>query len=71
MEADPEFHPYQDVTPTANEQKKRVARQLARLNHLNLLPSNINQLNYKAKVFFFFFFYKHIKTTKNKKDSII
>lgn len=49
LEADPEFHPFQETTPSANEQKRRVARQLARLNHLNLLPSNINQLNYNAK----------------------
>ncbi|XP_046426011.1 peroxisomal acyl-coenzyme A oxidase 3 isoform X2 [Neodiprion virginianus] len=49
MEADPEFHPHQDITPSANEQKRQVARQLARLNHLHLLPPNINQFNYKAK----------------------
>ncbi|XP_015603182.1 peroxisomal acyl-coenzyme A oxidase 3 [Cephus cinctus] len=52
MEADPEFHPQDNVTPSADEQKRRVARQLARLNHVNLLPSNIHQVTYKIKTRF-------------------
>lgn len=51
MEADPEYHPYYNTTPNPDEQKRRAARQLARLDHLKLLPANINQLSYKHKVF--------------------
>ena len=50
MEMDPEFHPDHGVTPSADEQKRRVARKLARFHHQNLLPDNINQLKYRQKV---------------------
>ncbi|XP_043273425.1 peroxisomal acyl-coenzyme A oxidase 3-like [Venturia canescens] len=49
MEADPEFYPYYNTTPSSDEQKRRAARQLARLNHVKLLPANINQFSYKRK----------------------
>lgn len=49
MKADPEFHPL-ECTPSVDEQKRRAARQLCRLNHLLLLPANINQVTYKTKV---------------------
>ncbi|OXU18462.1 hypothetical protein TSAR_010776 [Trichomalopsis sarcophagae] len=52
MEADPEFHPTNGVTPSADEQKRRAARQLARLHHQKLLPGNISQLNYRIKTGF-------------------
>lgn len=50
MESDPEFHPYHGVTPSADEQKRRAAIQLARLHHQKLLPKNIDQLGYGTKV---------------------
>lgn len=51
MEADPEFHPASNgVTLSADEQKRRAARQLARLHHQKLLPGNINQMSYIVKV---------------------
>ncbi|XP_012277818.1 peroxisomal acyl-coenzyme A oxidase 3 [Orussus abietinus] len=49
MQDDPEFHPDNRTMPSANEQKRRVARQLARLNHLEFLPANIKELDYKTK----------------------
>lgn len=49
MEADHEFHmPHYGVS--SDEQKRRAAIQLARLNHLEFLPSNINNVGYKLKV---------------------
>ena len=51
MEADPEFHPYHGDKPSSDEQKRRAARQLARLNHQKFLPGNISKLNYRNKVF--------------------
>ena len=50
MESDPEFHPYHGITPSADEQKRRAARQLARLHHQKLLPKNIDQESYRIKV---------------------
>ncbi|XP_014300019.1 peroxisomal acyl-coenzyme A oxidase 3 [Microplitis demolitor] len=48
MEADHEFHmPHYGVS--SDEQKRRAAIQLARLNHLEFLPSNINNVGYKLK----------------------
>ncbi|XP_011503376.1 PREDICTED: peroxisomal acyl-coenzyme A oxidase 3 [Ceratosolen solmsi marchali] len=52
MEADPEFHPSHGVTLSADEQKRRSARQLARLHHQKLLPGIISQLNYSTKTGF-------------------
>lgn len=52
MERDPEYHPYHNTTPSNDEQKRRAARQLARLDHLKLLPANINEQSYKRKVKF-------------------
>ncbi|XP_034938028.1 peroxisomal acyl-coenzyme A oxidase 3 isoform X2 [Chelonus insularis] len=49
MEEDPEFHPPHNVTPSIDEQKRRAARQLARLNHLKFLPPDIGQASYKIK----------------------
>lgn len=67
MELDPEFHPNNGVTPSADEQKRRAARQLARLHHLKFIPANISQLGYGIKVitrwnqiFFFFNFYRYL-----------
>lgn len=50
MKADPEFHPYHWDRPSSDEQKRRAARQLARLDHQKFLPDNINNLNYSNKV---------------------
>ncbi|KAJ8679842.1 hypothetical protein QAD02_015629 [Eretmocerus hayati] len=52
MEADPEFHPSNESTPSADEQKRRSARQLARLHHQKLLLGNVNQLSYREKIIF-------------------
>lgn len=49
FEADPDFHPYYGTAPSTEEQKRRAARQLARLNHVDFLPANINEVNYKTK----------------------
>ncbi|CAB0036875.1 unnamed protein product [Trichogramma brassicae] len=49
MEADPEFHPPNGITKSADEQKRRAARQLARLHHQVFLPDNIINLNYSIK----------------------
>ncbi|KAK0178954.1 hypothetical protein PV327_007790 [Microctonus hyperodae] len=43
MEADPEFHPPHNVILPVDEQKRRAARQLARLNHsVFMSPEQIN-----------------------------
>ncbi|CAG5089890.1 Similar to ACOX3: Peroxisomal acyl-coenzyme A oxidase 3 (Pongo abelii) [Cotesia congregata] len=48
MEADHEFHmPHYSIS--CDEQKRRAAIQLARLNHLKFLPSNINNVGYRLK----------------------
>ncbi|XP_033226187.1 peroxisomal acyl-coenzyme A oxidase 3-like [Belonocnema kinseyi] len=52
MESDPEFHPCRGSTPSADEQKRRAARQLARLHHTKLLPKNIGQESYRIKTGF-------------------
>ncbi|XP_058806561.1 peroxisomal acyl-coenzyme A oxidase 3 [Phymastichus coffea] len=52
MELDPEFHPRLDVTPSADEQKRRAARRLARLHHQKFVPSNVTQLSYGVKTGF-------------------
>ena len=50
MEADPEFHPPNGVCKSADEQKRRAARQLARMHHQVFLPDNIINLSYSIKV---------------------
>ena len=50
MEADPEFHPPNGVCKSADEQKRRAARQLARMHHQVFLPDNVTNLSYSIKV---------------------
>lgn len=50
MEADPEFHPTHNITLSFDEQKKRAARQLARLNHLKFIPPEVLKSSYSTKV---------------------
>lgn len=50
MENDPEFHPCNGVTPSPDEQKRRAARQLARLRHQQFLPFDMSQTKYSVKV---------------------
>ncbi|XP_023247307.1 peroxisomal acyl-coenzyme A oxidase 3 isoform X2 [Copidosoma floridanum] len=52
MEADPEYHPPNGVALSADEQKRRAARQLARLHHQKLLLGDLSKLNYRTKTEF-------------------
>lgn len=50
MEADPEYHPSNRCILSTDEQKRRAARQLARLQHQKLLIGDLNKHNYRSKV---------------------
>lgn len=55
MKADPEFHPPHNVILPVDEEKRRAARQLARLNHsVFMTPEQING-SYSMKVITLFF----------------